>query len=157
MYYCPYPRRIDFNRGGGPRQNQVLPPRARPQQQQNPQLAPPVQILRPPEQQSQPPPPPLVPIPPAPIGAVANQSVNLITLEKPTKSREKGESSKAKEKEKGKEKLEEVETMGVKRARQEELSQGKEKGESSRKPPRHDEKLGSRTFPWGSLRDLFTT
>ena len=114
----------------------MSPPRARPQQQQNPQLAPPVQMLRPPEQQPQPPPPLLVPISPEPAGALANQSVNLITLEKPTKSKEKGESSKAKEKEKGKAKLEELETMGVKRDRQEELSQGKKKGESSSKHTR---------------------
>ena len=149
MYYCPHPRRVDFNRGGGPRQNQVSPPRARPKQQQSPQLAPPVQILRPPEQQPHPPPPSLVPIPPAPAGAVANQSINLITLEKPTRSLEKGESSKTKEKEKGKAKIEEVDTMGVKRARQEEPSQGKEKGESSRKPTRPRRKIGISNFAMG--------
>ena len=70
------------------------------------------------------------------VGTGANQSINLITLDKQIRSKEKGESSKAKEKEKGKAKVEDVDTMGVKKARQEEPSQGKEKGESSRKPAR---------------------
>ena len=150
MYYYPHPRRVDFNRGGGPRHNQVSPPRDRPPQN-IPQSAPPVQILRPQEHQPQPPPPPqpLVPIPHAPAGAAANQSINLITLVKPTRSLEKGESSKTKEKEKGKAKMEEVDTMGVKRARQEEPSQGKEKGESSTKPTRPRRKIGISDFAMG--------
>ena len=76
------------------------------------------------------------PIPHALVGAITNQSMNLIKLDKPTRSWEKGESSKAKDQEKEKAKMEEVDAMGVKRARQEEPSQGKEKGESSRKPTR---------------------
>ena len=67
-----------------------------------------------------------------PFGTIVNQYINLITLDKLIGSKKKWESSKAKKKEKGKAKMEEVDAMGVKRARQEEPSQGKEKGESTR-------------------------
>ena len=78
-----------------------------------------------------------------------NQSINLITLDKPTRSRGKGESIKAKEKEKGKAKVEDVDTMGVKRSKQEEPSQGKDKGESSRKLARPRQKIGISHFAMG--------
>ena len=55
---------------------------------------------------------------------------------KPNRSKEKGDRSKVKEKEKGKAKMEKVDMMGVKRAKHKEPSQGKEKGESNRRPTR---------------------
>ena len=52
MYFCPQPRRQNYNRGFG--RNQLSPPRVRPQQQQPPPqpppLAPPMQNQRPHEQ-----------------------------------------------------------------------------------------------------------
>ncbi|MCO5612133.1 hypothetical protein L7F22_066395 [Adiantum nelumboides] len=141
MYYCPHPRRIGNFRG--PR-NQVSPPRER-QQQQPPfpiQQAPPVQILRPPmqPQPQQPPPPPLpiAPIPPLPIPE--NRAVNVISLDAKVKAEEE-ERGKSLPKDKGKAKVEDVDAMPIKRARQEEAAmsetgegrRSKENGESSSK------------------------
>ncbi|MCO5557439.1 hypothetical protein L7F22_011003 [Adiantum nelumboides] len=141
MYYCPHPRRIDNFRV--PR-NQVSPPRER-QQQQSPfpiQQAPPVQILRPPVQpkpQHPPlPPTPIAPISPLPI--LKNRVVNVINLDTKVKAEEE-ERGKSLPKEKGKAKVEDVDAMPIKRARQEEAimsetgerRKGKEIGESNSK------------------------
>ncbi|MCO5593873.1 hypothetical protein L7F22_047892 [Adiantum nelumboides] len=144
MYYCPHPRRTGNFRG--PR-NQVSPPRER-QQQPPPfsiQQAPPVQILRPPVQPQQqqpspppPPPPPIAPIPPLPIPE--NRAVNVISLDAKVKVEEE-ERGKSLPKDKGKAKVEDVDTMPIKRARQEEAAmsetgerrKSKENGESSSK------------------------
>ncbi|MCO5584463.1 hypothetical protein L7F22_038391 [Adiantum nelumboides] len=138
MYYCPHPRRIGNFRG--PR-NQVSPPRER-QQQQPPfsiQQAPPVQILRPavqPQLQQPPPPPSLItPIPPFPIPE--NRAVNVISLDAKVKVEEE-ERGKSLPKDKGKAKVEDVDAMPIKRARQEEavMSETRERrksGESNSK------------------------
>ena len=77
-----------------------------------------------------------MPILAAPIGAATNKYISIITLDKPIGSKDKGESSKAKEKEERKAKVEDMDTMGVKRAKKDKPYQGKKKGESSRKPTR---------------------
>ncbi|MCO5584607.1 hypothetical protein L7F22_038538 [Adiantum nelumboides] len=134
MYYCPYPRRIGNFRG--PR-NQVSPPRER-QQQQPPfpiQQAPPVQILRPPvqPQPQQPPPsppPPIAPIPPLPIPE--NRVVNVISLDDKVKVEEE-EKGKSLPKDKGKAKVEDVDAMPIKRARQEEVAMSETEKEGSQR------------------------
>ncbi|MCO5551558.1 hypothetical protein L7F22_005062 [Adiantum nelumboides] len=158
MYYCPHPRRIGNFRG--PR-NQVSLPRER-QQQQPPfpiQQAPPVQILRPPMQpqpQQPPPPPPLIaPIPPLPIPE--NRAVNLISLDAKVKAEEE-ERGKSFSKDKGKAKVEDVDAMPIKRARQEEAAmsetgerrKSKENGEnSSKKKSKPRRKLTIKDFALG--------
>ncbi|MCO5612756.1 hypothetical protein L7F22_067026 [Adiantum nelumboides] len=170
MYYCPHPRRIGNFRG--PR-NQVSPPRER-QQQQPPfpiQQAPPVQILRPPvqPQQQQPPPPPspIAPIPPLPIPE--NRAVNVISLDAKVKLEEE-EKGKSLPKNKGKAKVEDVDAMPIKRARQEEVAmseiggrrKSKENGKSSSKKkskPRRkltikDFALGESSQPYNLVDDV---
>ncbi|MCO5566295.1 hypothetical protein L7F22_019971 [Adiantum nelumboides] len=141
MYYCLHPRRIGNFRG--PR-NQVSPPRER-RQQQPPfpiQQAPPVQILRPPvqskPQQPPPPPPPIAPIPPLPIPE--KRAINVISLDAKVKVEEE-EKGKSFPKNKEKAKVEDVDAMPIKRARQEEVAmsetgerrKSKENGKSSSK------------------------
>ncbi|MCO5574719.1 hypothetical protein L7F22_028509 [Adiantum nelumboides] len=170
MYYCPHPRRIGNFRG--PR-NQVSPPRER-QQQQPPfpiQQAPPVQILRPPvqpqQQQPLPPPPPIAPIPPLPIPE--NRAVNVISLDAKVKAKEE-ERGKSLPKDKGKAKVEDVDAMPIKRARQEEAAmsemgerrKSKENGESNSKKkskPRRkliikDFALGESSQPYNLVDDV---
>ena len=161
MYYCPHPRRQNFNRG--PRQNQLSPPREVPQQSPPPRtvhFTPPTQILRPPV-----PPPPqahIPPLPPAPPAPANNRAVSVISLE--DKGKVKEEKS-TKETSKGKGKLEEVEAMGVKRARHGEASQKDEsmktRGESSKRPPKPrrrvdivDFTLGEGTKPYDLVQDV---
>ena len=139
MYFCPHPRRQNYNRG--PRQNQLSPPRARPQPPPPPrpiQPAPPV------------PPPPQAPIPPLPPAPPNNQTVSAISLEGKGKMKvEEG----IKGMTKGKAKLEEVDAMGVKRARHAEASQRDEKmktkGESSKRPSKPRRKINIVDFSLG--------
>ncbi|MCO5578004.1 hypothetical protein L7F22_031842 [Adiantum nelumboides] len=138
MYYCPHRRRIGNFRGPI---NQVSPPRER-QQQQPPfpiQQASPVQILRLPmqlqPQQPPPPPSPIAPIPPLPIPE--NRAVNVISLDAKVKAEEE-ERGKSFSKDKGKAKVEDVDAMPIKRARQEEtimseIGERRKSGESSSK------------------------
>ncbi|MCO5611422.1 hypothetical protein L7F22_065675 [Adiantum nelumboides] len=168
MYYCPHQRRIANYRG--PR-NQVSPPRET-QQRQPPfpiQQEPPVQILRSPvqpqPQQSPPPPPPIAPIPHLPIPE--NRVVNVISLDAKVKIEEE-EKGKSLPKEKGKAKVEEVNAMPIKRARQKEAAmsetgerrKSKEKSNSKKKSkPRRkltikDFALGESSQPYNLVDDV---
>ncbi|MCO5605159.1 hypothetical protein L7F22_059339 [Adiantum nelumboides] len=170
MYYCPHPRKIGNFRGP---KNQVSPPRER-QQQQPPfsiQQAPLVQILRPPvelQPQHPPPPPPLIaPTPPLPISK--NRVVNVISLDAKVKVEEEERGNRL-PKDKGKAKVEDVDAMPIKRARQEEIvmsetgvrRNSKETGESSSKKnskPRRklaikDFTLGESSQPYNLVDDV---
>ncbi|MCO5603261.1 hypothetical protein L7F22_057410 [Adiantum nelumboides] len=157
MYFCPHPRRQNFNRG--PRQNQLSPPRVRQPPPMPVAQAPPIQILQPSAPQ-QPPPPPQVTIPPLPVGAAGeNKTVSVISLVDKAKD-EVGECSKSKgkgkekERDNGKSKEEDLEAMTMKRARDlEEGSQPEERrprGRPKKQPPSKPQcKIGITDFTLG--------
>ncbi|MCO5584069.1 hypothetical protein L7F22_037991 [Adiantum nelumboides] len=98
-----------------------------------------MQILRPPGQpQPQHPPPHIAPIPPLPIPK--NRAVNVISLDAKVKAKEE-ERANSFPKDKGKAKVEDVDAMPIKRARQEEVGMS-EIGE--RRKSNENEKSGSK-------------
>ncbi|MCO5602990.1 hypothetical protein L7F22_057132 [Adiantum nelumboides] len=157
-------RRIHNFRG---LRNQVSPPRER-KQQQPPfpiKQAPSVQILKPPVQpQPQQPPPqplPIAPIPPLPIPE--NRAVNVISLDAKVKATEE-ERGKILPKEKGKAKVEDVDAMPIKRARQEEAAmsetrerrKSKKNGKSnSKKKSKLRRKITIKDFALGECSQLY--